>query len=180
VGGSSIPCVSSCLVSQAALMLDRSMWWGGIQRTECPFCRGPVYHYFPFWFDRWVSLKESQFIYLRIHQICNSFNSNDPSSGRKFESLKVIVLSLGSWVLISRIDGEVRNGWFHYIQKVRVVSRIFFWWRTLKCRINQLINRIPVMVPILAIKISALDYNGERYLSSIMNCVIFRLWGYLL
>jgi hypothetical protein len=25
------------------------------------------------------------------------------------------------------------------------------------------------------IKTSALDYNGERYLSSIINCVIFRL-----
>jgi hypothetical protein len=28
---------------------------------------------------------------------------------------------------------------------------------------------------LLAIKTSALDYNGERYLSSIINCVIFRL-----
>jgi hypothetical protein len=33
---------------------------------------------------------------------------------------------------------------------------------------------------ITTIKTSALDYNGERYLSSIINCVIFRLWGYLL
>jgi hypothetical protein len=27
----------------------------------------------------------------------------------------------------------------------------------------------------ITIKTSALDYNGERYLSSIINCVIFRL-----
>ena len=30
------------------------------------------------------------------------------------------------------------------------------------------------------IKTSTLDYNGERDLSSIINCVIFRLWGSLL
>jgi hypothetical protein len=28
---------------------------------------------------------------------------------------------------------------------------------------------------IVTIKTSTLDYNGERYLSSIINCVIFRL-----
>jgi hypothetical protein len=32
----------------------------------------------------------------------------------------------------------------------------------------------------ITIKTSTLDYNGESYLSSIINCVIFRLCGCLL
>ena len=43
--------------------------------------------------------------------------------------------------------------------------------------IPQLINMLYLVEPI---KTSTLDYNGERDLSSIINCVIFRLWGSLL
>jgi hypothetical protein len=47
--------------------------------------RCALFHYFSF-FIRWVSLKESQFIYLRIPQISNSFYPKYRKSGRQFDS----------------------------------------------------------------------------------------------
>jgi hypothetical protein len=59
--------------------------------------RCALFHYFSFSI-RWVSLKESQFIYLRIPQIFNSFYPKYWKSGRQFDSwLVLIYLSRKPW-----------------------------------------------------------------------------------
>jgi hypothetical protein len=55
--------------------------------------RCALFHYFSF-LIRWVSLKESQFIYVKFAQSCNSFKSYDEKSGRQIQSLIGIELSL--------------------------------------------------------------------------------------
>jgi hypothetical protein len=66
-----------------------------MKRMEFSFCtnRCAGYHSSSF-LVRWVSLKGSQFIYLKIPQINNSFNSNDTSSGWQFDSIIGDVMSL--------------------------------------------------------------------------------------
>jgi hypothetical protein len=52
---------------------------------------------------------------------------------------------------------------------------VSFWTRCWCYRVLFILENLNI-----TIKTSTLDYNWDRYLSSIINCVIFRLWGSLL